>query len=113
MPEFKDLIKDLYTTKGRELTEEKLNYIEKEYGGGKEEEFIKDFYATIGEDLTKDKFDYIRTEYLKKKEPIGGLLMQKTSANAPQFFGEPSVPTSGAPLESKSKLPSTQKIEPS
>jgi len=112
MPEFKDLIKDLYTTKGRELTEEKLNYIEKEYGGGKEEEFIKDFYATIGEDLTKDKFDYIRTEYLKKKEPIGGLLMQKTSANAPQFFGEPSVPTSGAPLESKSKLPSTQKIEP-
>ena len=47
---------------------------------------------------------------LKKKE-VGGLPLRKTAATAPQYFGEPSVPTSGARLESKSKLPSIQKIE--
>lgn len=111
MPDFRELIKDLYTTKGRELTEEKLSYIETNYGEGKQEEFIKDFYATIGEDLPQEKFDYIKQTYLSdfKKKEIGGLPLRKTAATAPQYFGERYVPTSGA--QSKSKLPSIQKIE--
>jgi hypothetical protein len=43
------------------------------------------------------EFDFGET--LKKKEPTGGLPFQKTSANAPQFFGTPSVPTSTFPLK--------------
>ena len=57
MPDFKELVKNLYATKGRELTEEKLSYIETNYGKGKEEEFVKNFYATIGEELPQEKFD--------------------------------------------------------
>jgi hypothetical protein len=68
MPDFKELVQNLYTSKNRELTSDKLDYIQKTYAG-KEQDFVKNFYATIGEDLTEDKFNYINDTYLKKKEP--------------------------------------------
>ena len=67
MPDFKELVKNLYTSKNRDLTPEKLQYIEANYKG-KEEDFVKNFYATIGEDLTDEKFKYISDTYLKKKD---------------------------------------------
>lgn len=67
MPDFNELVKNLYTSKDRELTEDKLSYIEKTYKG-KEEDFVKNFYATIGEELPEEKFNYIRDTYLKKKD---------------------------------------------
>ena len=66
MPDFKELVQNLYTSKGRELTTDKLDYIQKTYAG-KEQDFVKNFYATIGEDLTEDKFNYINDRYLKKR----------------------------------------------
>jgi hypothetical protein len=108
MPDFKELIKDLYTTKGRDLTEEKLSYIETNYGKGKEEEFIKDFYATIGEELPQEKFDYIRDTYLKKKED-GGIPYRTPSAPVAPSFGTPSVVEASEQLESQSKLTPPQK----
>lgn len=63
MPDFNELVKNLYTSKKRELTPEKLDYINKNYKG-KETDFVKNFYATIGEDLTPEKLDYISTTYL-------------------------------------------------
>jgi hypothetical protein len=68
MPDFNELVKNLYTSKNRELTPEKLDYITKNYSG-KEEEFVKNFYTTINESLTEDKLSYIKDTYLKKKEP--------------------------------------------
>lgn len=70
MSDFKELVKNLYTSKDRELTPEKFDYIQKTYAGGKEQEFVKNFYETIGEDLTQDKLTYITDTYLKKKEPL-------------------------------------------
>jgi hypothetical protein len=70
MPDFNELVKNLYTSKNRELTEDKLNYIENTYKG-KEEDFVKNFYATIGEELPEEKFNYIRDTYLKKKDLQG------------------------------------------
>ena len=67
MSDFKELVKNLYTSKNRELTEDKLKYIETTYGGGKEEDFVKNFYTTVGEDLPEEKFNYIKDTYLKKK----------------------------------------------
>ena len=67
MPDFKELVKNLYTSKNRELTPEKLDYITKNYSG-KEDDFVKNFYTTIGEDLTPDKLSYIKDTYLKKKD---------------------------------------------
>ena len=64
--DFNELVKNLYATKKRELTQEKLDYIKSNYKG-REEEFVKNFYATIGEELPQEKFDYIRDNYLKKK----------------------------------------------
>lgn len=68
MSDFKELVKNLYTSKNRELTPEKFDYIQKTYTG-KEQDFVKNFYATIGEDLTEEKLNYINDTYLKKKEP--------------------------------------------
>ena len=103
MPDFKELVKNLYATKGRELTEEKLSYIETNYGKGKEEEFVKNFYATIGEELPQEKFDYIRDTYLKKKED-GGIPYRTPSAPVAPSFGTPSVVEASEQLESQSKL---------
>jgi len=64
MPDFKELVQNLYASKNRELTSDKFDYIQKTYTG-KEQDFVKNFYATIGEDLTKEKLDYINTTYLK------------------------------------------------
>lgn len=66
MSDFKELVKNLYTSKNRELTPEKFDYIQKTYTG-KEQDFVKNFYATIGEDLTEEKLNYINDTYLKKK----------------------------------------------
>lgn len=68
MSDFKELVKNLYTSKNRELTPEKFDYIQKTYSNGKEQEFVKNFYATIGEDLTEEKLTYISDTYLKKKD---------------------------------------------
>ena len=68
MSDFKELVKNLYTSKDRELTPEKFEYIQKTYSNGKEQEFVKNFYATIGEDLTEEKLTYISDTYLKKKD---------------------------------------------
>ena len=68
MSDFKELVKNLYTSKNRELTPEKFDYIQKTYSNGKEQEFVKNFYATIGEDLTEEKLNYISDTYLKKKD---------------------------------------------
>ena len=46
MPDFKELVKNLYTSKNRELTPEKLDYITKNYSG-KEDDFVKNFYTTM------------------------------------------------------------------
>jgi hypothetical protein len=108
MPDFKELVKNLYATKGRELTEEKLSYIETNYGKGKEEEFVKNFYATIGEELPQEKFDYIRDTYLKKKED-GGIPYRTPSAPVAPSFGTPSVVEASEQLESQSKLTPPQK----
>ena len=89
MPDFKELVKNLYTTKNRELTSDKLNYILTNYSG-KEEDFVKNFYATIGEELTSDKLNYISTNYLKKK---GG-----TSVPGEQQVEEPMASASGGGL---------------
>lgn len=67
MFDFEELVKNLYTSKNRELTPEKLEYIKTNYKG-KEEDFVKNFYTTIGEDLTQDKLNYISDTYLKKKD---------------------------------------------
>jgi len=67
MPDFNELVKNLYTSKNRELTPEKLDYITKNYSG-KEEDFVKNFYATVKEDLTPEKLSYIKDTYLKKKD---------------------------------------------
>lgn len=68
MPDFNELVKNLYTSKNRELTQEKLDYIKKTYTG-KEEDFVKNFYATVGEELPQEKLDYISKTYLSKKTP--------------------------------------------
>jgi hypothetical protein len=68
MPDFNELVKNLYTSKNRELTQEKLDYIKKTYTG-KEEDFVKNFYATVGEELPQEKLDYISNTYLSKKAP--------------------------------------------
>lgn len=68
MPDFNELVKNLYTSKNRELTQEKLDYINKTYTG-KEEDFVKNFYATVGEELPQEKLDYISSTYLSKKTP--------------------------------------------
>jgi GNAT superfamily N-acetyltransferase len=68
MPDFNELVKNLYTSKDRELTQEKLDYINKTYTG-KEEDFVKNFYATVGEELPQEKLDYISSTYLSKKTP--------------------------------------------
>jgi hypothetical protein len=68
MPDFNELVKNLYTSKDRELTQEKLDYINKTYTG-KEEDFVKNFYATVGEELPQEKLDYISKTYLIKKTP--------------------------------------------
>ena len=68
MSDFKELVKNLYTSKNRELTPEKFDYIQKTYSNGKEQDFVKNFYATIGEDLTEEKLTYISDTYLKKKD---------------------------------------------
>lgn len=70
MSDFKELVKNLYTSKDRELTPEKFEYIQKTYSNGKEQEFVKNFYATIGEDLTEEKLTYISDTYLKKKDTL-------------------------------------------
>jgi len=66
MPDFNELVKNLYTSKNRELTQEKLDYIKKTYTG-KEEDFVKNFYATVGEELPQEKLDYISKTYLRSK----------------------------------------------
>jgi len=89
MSNFQELVKNLYTSKNRELTEEKLQYIEKNYKD-KEQDFVKNFYATIGEELTEDKFNYINDKYLKKKEStssqssVGSSVSPKSNQPAPQ-----------------------------
>lgn len=90
MPEFKELVKNLYTSKNRELTEDKLQYIETNYKG-KEEDFVKNFYATIGEELPEEKFNYIKETYLKKKEPTtqGLQFGYKTATEATSNAGLP------------------------
>lgn len=70
MFDFEELVKNLYTSKNRELTPEKLQYIKTNYKG-KEIDFVKNFYATVGENLTQDKLNYISDTYLKKKaQPV-------------------------------------------
>jgi hypothetical protein len=89
MPEFKELVKNLYTSKNRELTEDKLEYIETNYKG-KEEDFVKNFYATIGEELPEEKFNYIKETYLKKKEPTAPLSFgYETATEATSSAGLP------------------------
>lgn len=81
MPDFNELVKNLYTSKNRELTPEKLDYITKNYSG-KEEDFVKNFYATIKEDLTPEKLNYIKDTYLKKK----GSTQQDSSTGSKTLF---------------------------
>ena len=83
MPDFNELVKNLYTSKNRELTPEKLDYITKNYSG-KEEDFVKNFYATIKEDLTPDKLSYIKDTYLKKKDDLQS---DSTSGSEPLPIG--------------------------
>jgi len=84
MSDFKELVKNLYTSKDRELTPEKFEYIQKTYSNGKEQEFVKNFYATIGEDLTEEKLTYISDTYLKKKDtPSQPLAIQLPLPNQP------------------------------
>jgi hypothetical protein len=68
MPDFNELVKNLYTSKNRELTPEKLDYINKTYKG-KETDFVKNFYTTIGEELQPEKLDYISKTYLSPTTP--------------------------------------------
>jgi hypothetical protein len=98
MPDFKELVKNLYTSKNRELTEDKLKYIETNYKG-KETEFVKNFYATIGEELPKEKFDYISNTYLKKK--VG--TETSTSTSTSKTDNTELAPKSGS-LESPSPI---------
>lgn len=89
MSNFQELVKNLYTSKNRELTEEKLQYIEKNYKD-KEQDFVKNFYTTIGEELTEEKFNYINDKYLKKKEntnsqsSVGSSVSPKSNQASPQ-----------------------------
>lgn len=89
MSNFQELVKNLYTSKNRELTEEKLQYIEKNYKD-KEQDFVKNFYTTIGEELTEEKFNYINDKYLKKKEntnsqsSVGSSVSQKPNESVSQ-----------------------------
>jgi len=114
MPDFNEFVKNLYTSKNRELTEDKLKYIEETYKG-KEEDFVKNFYSTIGEELSEEKFNYIKDTYLKKKEqqvlygnqPFGGKeeepLLPLTSSTVSPSASKP--PKSTTPSASTGKLP--------
>jgi hypothetical protein len=99
MPDFNELVKNLYTSKNRELTQEKLDYINKNYVG-KEEDFVKNFYATIGEDLPEEKFNYIRDTYLKKN-----VSPNQVSPTLPSFSTNVTQ-TYQTPLKSQSPLAS-------
>jgi hypothetical protein len=85
MPDFNELVKNLYATKKRELTPEKLNYINQTYKG-KETDFVKNFYATIGEDLTPEKLSYISSTYLAQKPTSkkGTQPKQQTASGFPE-----------------------------
>lgn len=87
MADFNELVQNLYTTHERELTPEKLDYITKTYGGGKEEDFVKNFYTTIDKELTPEKLDYINSTYLKKKEPTQSFMEAESGENAYQDGG--------------------------
>jgi len=116
MPDFNEFVRNLYTSKNRELTEDKLKYIEETYKG-KEEDFVKNFYSTIGEELSEEKFNYIKDTYLKKKEqqvlygnqPFGGKeeepLLPLTSSTVSPSASKP--PKSTTPSASTGKLPAT------
>ncbi|MFT6879102.1 MAG: hypothetical protein ACJARG_000026 [Arcticibacterium sp.] len=101
MPDFKDLVRNLYETKGRDLPDEKYNYIIENYKG-KEEQFVKNFYTTIGEDLTDDKLGYIKGQYLsgavKKKETT-----QPTLESTPVDGSSESPEKSEAPITEEAK----------
>lgn len=108
MSDFKELVKNLYTSKNRELTEDKLKYIETTYGGGKEEDFVKNFYTTVGEDLPEEKFNYIKDTYLKKKEPATTSFVQGVSKELGLKPSTPFVQSDGQELPSKTAATTTQ-----
>ena len=96
MPDFKDLVKNLYKTKNRELSQEKFDYIIKTYSG-KEEDFVKNFYKTVGEDLTQDKLNYIKSSYLTPQP-------ENSKKKVPTSESTPSVVSSGGKNDWKSSV---------
>jgi hypothetical protein len=79
-----------------------------------DENNLKKFYSAVSSDYELPDYDtFVSDMELKKKEPTGGLPFQKTSANAPQFFGTPSSITPPSQLGGEKpigKLESTPKL---
>jgi len=79
-----------------------------------DENNLKKFYSSVSSDYELPDYDtFVSDMELKKKEPTGGLPLQNTSANAPQFFGTPSSIAPPSQLGGEKpigKLESTPKI---
>ena len=111
MPGFDELVKNLYTSKDRELTQEKLDYINKTYKGN-EQEFIKNFYATIGEDLTEEKLNYISDTYLKQPKAVQPPVKKKSLESRSAWEGiMSSVVPSVKPTQQPAASSSVKKAE--
>jgi hypothetical protein len=111
MPGFDELVKNLYTSKDRELTQEKLDYINKTYKGN-EQEFIKNFYTTIGEDLTEEKLNYISDTYLKQPKAVQPPAKKKSLVSRSPWEGIiPSVASSDKTEQQPAASSSVKKAE--
>jgi len=96
--DFDILVRNLYTTFGKDLTPQVMEHIKATYGNGKEMQFVKNFYTTFHEKLTPEVLNHIQTTYLKKKvsSPSSGIPLPGSSQSS--SGGSSDVPLTNSPL---------------